>query len=82
MKKDILVMIGEILFLLFQFTLYSLKQSEIITWSWWLVMLPTLILAGITLSLAIAFVVLVVLKKRNRAKIERLKKEAREKKYY
>lgn len=82
MKKDVLAFCGNILFLLLQFALYMLKQNEVINWSWWLVMLPSLIAVGITVLLAVWFVVLVILHKINRAKIERLKKEAREKKYF
>ena len=67
---------------LLQIAFIVLKLFAVINWSWWLVMLPTLIFAGLVLLLSIEFVVLVFRKKRNRAKIERLKEEAKKKKYF
>lgn len=67
---------------LLQIAFIVLKLCAVINWSWWLVMLPTIIFAGIVLLLSIEFVVLVFRKKRNRAKIERLKEEAKKKKYF
>lgn len=82
MKKDVLAFCGNILFLLLQFALYMLKQNEVINWSWWLVMLPTLICLVIAAIFVLAVIWLALIKARNDTKIERLKKEAREKKYF
>jgi ABC-type nickel/cobalt efflux system permease component RcnA len=65
-----------------QIAFIVLKLCAVINWSWWLVLLPTLISAGIALLFLLAIAVLVLLKVRNDAKIERLKKEAKKKKYF
>lgn len=39
-----------------------LKLTGVISWSWWLVLLPTLIPTGIVLLLAILWLILVLLK--------------------
>lgn len=67
---------------LLQIAFIVLKLCAVINWSWWLVMLPTLIIAGIVLLFVLACGVLVLLKVRNDAKIERLKEEAKNKKYF
>lgn len=39
-----------------------LKLTGVISWSWWLVLLPTLIPTGIVLLLAILWLIMVLLK--------------------
>lgn len=67
---------------LYQLAVVILKLCKVIDWRWWLVMLPAIIGCGIAVLFIVVLGVLVVLKVRNDSKIERLKKEAREKKYY
>lgn len=68
---------GVTLIELYQLAVIVLKLCKVIDWSWWLVMIPTLIGCGMAVLFIIVFCILVALKVWNDSKIERLKRNIR-----